>query len=167
MNNTHTNGRRNRRRSLMAKSVAILGATAGLVALGATTATAAAAATSENTQETFTYTMKPWESIHLPYMMCYSGYLEDVDYSPGRIVPRGVEVIEPGGIGVFVYKAKTGISQDGGKTWPLIGIDSVNGLASATNWDPFTSRTLTVKLHCTGDIDKAAKKTIVPGFPEA
>ena len=34
--------------------------------------------------------------------MCPTGYLHNQDYSPGRMVPRGAEVVETGGVGVTI-----------------------------------------------------------------
>lgn len=160
-NNNMDNGPSRRKRSLLAKGVVALVAAGAITGLGATAAMAAEPASS---QEQFSEIIKPLDSINIPNLVCSSGYLEDVDYSPGRVVPRGVQVLEPGGIGVTITKAKYG-SAVNDEYWPLIGIDTVNGPASATNWDPFTAKELTVKLHCTNDLSKAAKKTIIPGFP--
>ena len=34
-------------------------------------------------------TIRPWDSITIPALSCPTGYLENQDYSPGRIVPNG------------------------------------------------------------------------------
>jgi hypothetical protein len=38
---------------------------------------------------------------------------------------------------------------------------SSRGISTATNWDPFGSRELVIKFHCTTDITKASKETVV------
>ncbi|WP_031155533.1 hypothetical protein [Streptomyces xanthophaeus] len=70
----------------------------------------------------------------------------------GRIVPRGVQVNEPGGVGVTIPEANwentsTGVYATGTRQ------------GSATNWDPITAHELTVTLHCTTDQTKAFKQT--------
>ena len=97
----------------------------------------------------FRETIKPWDSINIPSASCQQDALEDKVYSPGRIVPNGVEVVEPGGIGVTITKAS-----DNGR-YPN-GIDSASGQSSATNWDPFSSREPAIVLHCTKDPAKAS-----------
>lgn len=161
-NDTTSPDPRNRKRqTLLARSAAVLLATGALVGAGA--GVASAADTPRPRQEYFTEVIKPFDSISIPSMQCTSGWLEDVDHSPGRIVPRGVEVTEPGSVGVTISKAEYGTSTVD-DTWPVIGFDSAAGRATATNWNPFASAEVTIELHCTNDWDKAAKKTFLPGF---
>lgn len=71
------------------------------------------------------------------------GYrLINEDFSPGRIVPHGVAILEPGGIGAssLVHRDQTNYA---------VG---VQGLAM-TNWS-ITDRSVTVVLHCTTDSTK-------------
>ncbi|MFG2752445.1 hypothetical protein [Streptomyces xanthophaeus] len=119
----------------------------GLALGGATTATAVPA------QQTFREVVKPSDSITVADMQCPRGaYLDNVDRSPGRIVPRGVQVNEPGGVGVTIPEANwentsTGVYATGTRQ------------GTATNWDPITAHELTVTLHCTTDQTKAFKQT--------
>jgi hypothetical protein len=38
---------------------------------------------------------------------------------------------------------------------PATGTDSGQGWSTATNWDPFASHELVIKLHCTTDLSNA------------
>jgi hypothetical protein len=40
---------------------------------------------------------------------------------------------------------------------PLVGTRADNGFSTATNWDIAASHSIVVKLHCTTDLDKAAR----------
>ena len=84
--------------------VALVAATAlAFTAIGGAVATAdSASEPTVTTYEVFRETVKPWDSIKIPSLMCPTGYLHNQDYSPGRMVPRGVEVVEPGGVGVTI-----------------------------------------------------------------
>ena len=54
------------------------------------------------------------------------------------------------------------LQRDGDKTVnPITGTVSSRGISTATNWDPFGSRELVIKFHCTTDITKASKETVV------
>jgi hypothetical protein len=103
----------------------------------------------------FREAIKPWDSINIPTRSCQGDYLENKDYSPGRAVPRGVEVVEPGGIGVTITKSLGDMY--GGPY--ASGIDSARGQSSATNWG-FTSQELGIVLHCTKDKTKAFGGTV-------
>ncbi len=50
----------------------------------------------------FREVIKPLDSITIPSRSCDYGYLENADYSPGRLVPKDVEIVEPGGVGVTI-----------------------------------------------------------------
>lgn len=113
----------------------------------ATSASAAttAAANEEVVVDAWTAAIGPWSTLTIPRLICPSGtpFLVDGDFSPGRLVPRGVEVVERGyGAGVTsfkVYVAGTG--------------DTARGLglpASVTNWG-FQPNNIAIKLHCTSD----------------
>ena len=79
-----------------------------------------------------------WQTINNQSLGCPAHYrLEGGDYSPGRIVPRGVEVQEPGGVGVSSDHAY----DDRGNSVGASGL-------SMTNWDPFSSKWAKVILHC-------------------
>jgi hypothetical protein len=82
------------------------------------------------------------QSVSLPAFTCPGDYpwLIDQNLSPGRIVPPGVRVDEPGGIGVTIGN-------------PSRDNDSrVNGWrsGSATNWSP-SPQILTVSTVCTNN----------------
>lgn len=151
----------------LTKGLLVAGAAAALVGIGGGMAVAESqtATSTEWVVTAFGEHVKPSDSIRIPSMSCGGGYLKDADYSPGRVVPRGVEVIEPGGVGVTITHAKYGLMDPTGKWWPVTGTDSMQGWSTATNWDPFSGHDLTIKLHCTSNPDDAAKKNFIPGFP--
>ncbi len=145
--------------------VALVAATAlAFTAIGGAVATADSASTSEptvTTYEVFRETVKPWDSIKIPSLMCPTGYLHNQDYSPGRMVPRGVEVVEPGGVGVTITHGDGPVWVENGRLiQPISGTDADHSYSGATNWDPFTSREVVVKLHCTWDTDHAVVKDL-------
>jgi hypothetical protein len=142
-------------------------ATVAGVVLSADIASAGPSASTANgsqTYEKFRETIKPWDSITIPTMVCHQGWLVDQDYSPGRIVPRGVEITgDSGSIGTTISHTKFG----SGGLRANYGTDAMKGNSTATNWDPFSSHELVVKLHCTTDPSQASMKTEIPGFPES
>jgi hypothetical protein len=150
--------------SKTAKIVVVLAA-AAMTGIGAGLAAAAsptASSTTNYTVEGMRQYIRPLESITVPTMLCGSGgYLQDRDYSPGRIVPRGVQVIEPGGVGVTITNPTYGSMDPTGSFRPLIGTYGHSGWSSATNW-AFTGHELQINLHCTTDINQAAKEPVVP-----
>ncbi len=117
--------------------------------------------------EAYRYTLGGFASIHVPGMTCPSGsWLQDAALSPGRIVPHGVEVIEPGGVGVTIPRADLGSRAEKtslGTYFYLDGTDRA-GNATATNWDPFSSRELIINLHCTTNPSKAATEFVPIGM---
>ncbi len=130
-----------------------LGITLGAAALCAIGAGAAGADTppaySSNRVLVTDITLHGWQSATLNGWHCDAEHpwLVNYDYSPGRIVPLGVEVVEPGGVGVteegdFTTGASNGISG-----WQ-------NGGDSATNWD-VVDRHLQIWAHCTNDPNQA------------
>ena len=95
--------RKSRGRRFVLAGLAAVTAATGVIVAGATGAAAnhVQPQSTESTVRAFTVTLPPWHSVKIPQASCPEGtYLVDRDYSPGRIVPQGVEVIEPGGIGV-------------------------------------------------------------------
>ncbi len=70
-------------------------------------------------------------------------WLQNVDYSPGRIVPRGVQVLETGGVGVSAFGTA-------GDDHRATGYDGL----SATNWNLGVEH-LQVIAHCTNDANQA------------
>lgn len=100
--------------------------------------------------EAFRETIRPWDSITIPALLCPTGYLENQDYSPGRIVPKGVEILEPDAIGVTILEVKSTLVTDWWNTphYPVTGTTPHGGPSTATNWDPFSSKELIIRLHC-------------------
>ena len=118
---------------------------------------AASAGPASYSTEAFRETIRPWDSITIPALSCPTGYLENQDYSPGRIVPKGVEILEPDAIGVTISEVKSTLVTDWWNTphYPVTGTTPHGGHSTATNWDPFASKELIIRLHCTTDLDKA------------
>ncbi|GAA1847970.1 hypothetical protein GCM10009836_29580 [Pseudonocardia ailaonensis] len=160
-NQNPTSTRAAKRRARLAKGACVLLATGALVGAGAGVASAADYPRSE--QVYFTEVIKPSDSIALPRMQCFSGWLEDVNYSPGRTVLNGVEVREPGSVGVTASKAILAAGGDDSH-FGVIGFADNYIAAAATNWNPFASAELTVELHCTNDWNKAVKQLRIPGY---
>ena len=145
-------------RSTAATVVLVAAASAGILAgVGVAAASAASAAPATSSTEVFRETIKPWDSITIPALACPTGYLENTDYSPGRIVPKGVEVLEPNAIGVTISEVTSTLVTDWWNTphYPATGTTTQGGPSTATNWDPFSSRELVIRLHCTTDLDQA------------
>jgi hypothetical protein len=138
-------------------------ASAGVIAAGAGAASATDAAPpppapTDKTVEVFRATIKPLDSITIPSTSCGTDYLlQNTDVSPGRIVPRGVEIAgDSGWIGTTIsHSAYRSHNPKGTEVWLHHGTDASTGASTATNWDPFTSHELVVNLHCTVDWGKA------------
>ena len=132
-------------------------AAAAVTGLGAATAAASGSTSSDSyTVEAFRETIKPWDSITIPSLTCPTGYLENVNLSPGRIVPNGVEVTgDSGPIGTTIAHVKSiGVTNYWNQIYhPAIGTQGTP--SSATNWDPFSSHELVVNLRCTTDLNTA------------
>lgn len=126
---------------------------AALFGMGIGTASAATAdgnhnaAAADHTADTSTTTVvayqgavSTWQTKSLPSFACPidTPWLVNMDLSPSRIVPHGVAVDEPGGIGVTIAKPTAG---PGGMA---------NGWTdgTATNWGTHTSM-VTVSAVCT------------------
>jgi hypothetical protein len=127
---------------------------------------AATAGQTDYSFEAYRGTLGAWESIYLPSMTCPSGWLQDTVLSQGAFVPRGVQVIAPGGVDVTIplaSKSSSGEKTDLGTDVRLDGTDWL-GNAGATNWDPFTTRELIINLHCTTDPGKAATEFVPRAF---
>jgi hypothetical protein len=69
----------------------------------------------------FRETIKPWDSITVPSMACPTGWLVDKDLAPGRYVPKGVEVVEPGLVGVTITATDFEYGHNGDKTVNCLG----------------------------------------------
>ncbi len=136
-------------------------ATAGILAgVGVAAASGAAAASAgpvSYSTEAFRETIRPWDSITIPALSCPTGYLENQDYSPGRLVPMGVEILEPDAIGVTILEVKSTLVTDWWNTphYPVTGTTPHGGPSTATNWDPFASKELIIRLHCTTALNNA------------
>lgn len=156
-----------------ARRLALGGLVAATVAGGAIVATASGAAanhvnpqTTETTVRAFTVTLPPWHSVKIPAASCPTGMnLVDQDYSPGRIVPRGVQVNEPGGIGVHINQGSYWTYFEDGYEYNVFTGLSGKDITEATNWDPTTSHTLTIDLHCTTDLSKSYIKEYIVRNP--
>ncbi len=88
--------------------------------------------------------VKSWGDVVIPSLTCpkQHPYLVDQNYSPGRIVPRGVQVLEPGGVGVTIPFVQKRVPNEPG--W-VIGTSGAG--AMATNYG-FSDVKLTIRLHC-------------------
>jgi hypothetical protein len=150
------------RAMLVAVTAALITGVGGAVATADDTTDAARTVT---TYEVFRETIKPWDSIKIPSRSCPVGYLHNRNYSPGRMVPAGVEVVEPGGVGVTIAPGT-----EDGPVWvengrlvqPINGWDANEAYSGATNWDPITSREVVIKIHCTSDTDYAVVEDLGP-----
>ena len=166
-NNTSQRRRTSRRLGPVVAGVLVGTSAVALVAgVGVTMASASTASNDTTVVEAFRETIKPWDSITVSSMSCPSGsWLLNQEFSPGRYVPMGVEVVEPGLIGVTITGTDYDDSYGGNRNSnPITGTLSHIGVSTATNWDPFGSRELVVKLHCTTDLSKASQqKTIQYG----
>ena len=145
--------------------VVLATAAAAAVVTGVGVAEANAALTHDDTVvvTAFFESIKPWDSISIPSLSCPEGsYLQSGDWSPGRIVPAGVEVLEPryglapgGAIGATIpTPVRVAVrTETGAVRYAATGTDG--GGASATNWDFTASHDLLIKLHCTTNLAKA------------
>lgn len=89
-----------------------------------------------------TWSLKGLETVNLIDAMCgvADGYrFYDEDFSYNRLVPKGVEIVEPGGVGA------TGLVQH-----HLDGYAAGVHALSLTNWS-VNPASVTVTLHCTPD----------------
>ena len=152
--------------SWAARATLVAVTAAAITGIGGAVATAdgaTGAARTVTTYEVFRETVKPWDSIKIPSRSCPGGYLHNHNYSPGRMVPAGVEVVEPGGVGVTIAKATGPVSVENGRLiQPISGYDANHAYSGATNWDPFASHELVLKLHCTWDTDHAVVEDLGP-----
>lgn len=168
MSNNNTQRRRTSRRlgPVAAGVLVVTGAAALIAGAGITAASASTtvtASTSTTVIEGFRETIKPFDSITVSSMSCPSGsWLLNKDLAPGRYVPLGVEVVEPGLIGVTITGTDYDHSYGGNRNSnPITGTLSHIGNSTATNWDPFGSRELVVKLHCTTDVSQASQQKTI------
>ena len=147
--NAPTKRTRTRARStaaILAATVAAMTIAAGVSLLEAGSAQASGTVTSV---EGYRATLAPLQSVGLPDMKCPAGsYLYNVNYSPGRLVPHGVQVIEPGGVGVSMSGATVAAVQPTGLPIGVQVKDATTGPSSATNWD-LSSHELVINLVCT------------------
>ena len=104
--------------------IAVAGAAAALVLTGVgetvANATSTSGSHSQYTYQAFKQTIDPVHELQIPSLSCPTGYLVNERLSEGRIVPKGVQVIEPGGIGVTINHV-TSEKVDVGErlsTWP-------------------------------------------------
>jgi hypothetical protein len=149
---------RTTRTSLRSTLTATLTATmATAVAAGLLLAQAGSAQAGTLTSvERYRATLGPLQSVGLPEMTCPAGtYLHNADYSPGRLVPPGVQVVENGGVGVSMSGATVADVQPKGLPLGVQVKDTTAVPASATNW-ALSSRELVIILVCTTNPYNAA-----------
>ena len=146
-----------RRRWITTVVLAAAGSAALVTGVGVTAVSASTFGNESYSFEAFRETIKPWDSIKIPELSCPRGYFENTVYSSGRILPKGVEIVDGGAIGTTISEVKSvGVTDWWNKTHhPVTGTDPVRGFSTATNWDPFTSHDLVINLHCTTDLSKA------------
>ena len=141
------------------RTVAIAAAVTGAV-VGLGVGTASAHDGSITKREVFRQTIKPWETVQITELSCPPGsYLENRHLAPGRIVPKGLEVIEPGAIGVTINEVtKTDVFYEGTVYNMHTGTDPdrLYSISSATNWDPFNPQQLVINLSCTNEVVEGA-----------
>ena len=99
--------------------------------------------------EGYRTTLSPLQSVGLPVLACPAGtYLYRANYSPGRLVPGGVQVVESGGVGVSMGGASLAVVQPTGLPVGVQVYDQTAAPASATNWN-LSSREVVINLVCT------------------
>jgi hypothetical protein len=135
---------------ILAKAVAVVLA-AGACATGmAVAATPAFASTASSDETVLVYRaeLKGLQSVSLPDYQCPAdhAWLKDANLAPGRIVPPGVSVDEPGSIGVTIQHAHNGTGN--------LAVGWNSDESSATNWD-VNSHLLSISATCTNDPDQA------------
>jgi hypothetical protein len=156
---------RNRLGTATKIALATVTAAAAVAGLGVTAASASSRNNDNDIQTVtaFFQTITPWGSISIPSLSCPAGsYLQSGDWSPGRIVPAGVEVLEPryglapgGAIGATIPTPdRVAVRVDNGAI-KYAATGTNGGGASATNWDFTASHDLLIKLHCTTNLGKA------------
>jgi hypothetical protein len=136
------------KKTLVRSTLAVTIATA--VAAGVLLAEAGSAeAGSLTSVEAYRTTLGPLQSVGLPTMKCPAGtYLHNADYSPGRLVPGGVQVVENGGVGVSMSGSTVAAVQPKGLPLGVKVKDTTAVPASATNW-ALASREVVIILNCT------------------
>ncbi|MGD9985156.1 hypothetical protein [Pseudonocardia sp.] len=127
-------------------ALAVGGAMLGAAPASAATpaASAATGVPADETVQAYRAQLNGLQTVHLDDFQCPADHpwLEDANLSPGRIVPPGVDVDEPGSIGVTISSEKADAS---GLTTGFSGEGS-----SATNWDVH-AHVLAVSAVCTAD----------------
>jgi hypothetical protein len=152
---TRTRTRRTSLRSTLTATLTATMATAVAAGLLLTQAGSAQAGTLTSV-ERYRATLGPLQSVGLPEMTCPAGtYLHNADYSPGRLVPPGVQVVENGGVGVSMSGATVADVQPKGLPLGVQVKDTTTVPASATNW-ALGSRELIIILVCTTNPYNAA-----------
>ena len=132
--------------AILAATVAAATIAAGVSLMEARSAEASGTRT---TVEGYRATLAPLQSVGLPDMKCPAGaYLYRANYSAGRLVPHGVQVIEPGGVGVTISGATFAATQPTGLPIRVQVYDATTGPSSATNWD-LSSHPLVINIICT------------------
>jgi hypothetical protein len=141
-------------RTLRRSAVAVTLATAAAAGVVLAEAGSAEAGTLTSV-EGYRTTLGPLQSVGLPTMKCPAGtYLHNADYSPGRLVPHGVQVVENGDVGVTISGATKAAIQPKGLPLGVSVYDGTEGSASATNWSLFP-RAVAIILVCTTNPNSA------------
>jgi hypothetical protein len=137
-------------------AAALAGTIATTVAAGVMVAEAGSAEAGTLTSvQRYGITLDPLQSVALPTMSCPAGtYLYNVNYSPGRLVPHGVQVVENGDVGVTISGATKAAIQPKGLPLGVSVYDGTEGSASATNWSLFP-RAVAIILVCTTNPNSA------------
>ena len=146
--NPSTNTKTKTKKTLVRSTLTATLATA--VAAGVLLAEAGSAEAGTLTSvERYRATLGPLQSVGLPDMKCPAGtYLHNANYSSGRLVPHGVQVVESGGVGVSMSGATVAAVQPKGLPLGVQVKDTTAVPASATNWS-LSSRELVIILVCT------------------
>lgn len=135
-------------RTLRRSAVAVTLATAAAAGVLLAEAGSAEAGTLTSV-EGYRTTLGPLQSVGLPTMKCPAGtYLHNADYSPGRLVPHGVQVVANGGVGVSMSGSTAAEVQPKGLPLGIKVKDTTAVPASASNW-ALSSREVVIILVCT------------------
>ena len=75
--------------------------------------------------EAYRQTIAPLHVAQIPSLSCPVGYLMNEKLSDGRLVPKGVQVVEPGGVGVVIsYATSEKVDVDGQTRHLTTGTDA-------------------------------------------
>lgn len=133
-------------KSVVAKSIGVVLAATALCGIGAGAAFAATPTATSSNETLLVYRdqLKGLQSVRLPDYQCPADHpwLENVNLAPGRIVPPGVSVDEPGSVGVTIDGPTTGVAN--------LTVGWSSDESSATNWD-INPHLLSIYATCTNE----------------